>query len=193
MGRTDEEAHAKYEELKKYASVIGGLVLFSGWTGIDISTIPLDQEITTADSLEAGKVTSLLDSLLKTSKDIPRWTPRVVAEKAAIGGLGPVAIGSPATVVDEMERWISEADLDGFNIAYVTTPGTFEDLVDLVIPELRRRGLYPEPPDPSDEPLTAREKVYGRGQKELRSDHVGSRYKYDVYQEDPTYVEGKTD
>lgn len=61
-------------------------------------------------------MTSLLDSLLKTSKDVPKWTPPVVAEKAAIGGLGPVAIGRSAPVADEMERWIREADLDGLNI-----------------------------------------------------------------------------
>lgn len=193
VGRTDEEAWEKYEEYKKYASVIGGLVLFSGWTGIDISRFPLDQEITAADSTEAGRITSLLDSLLKTSKDVPRWTPRIIAEKAAIGGLGPVAIGSPATVADEMERWIREADLDGFNIAYVTTPGTFEDLIDLVIPELRRRGLYPELPAASDEPLTARERIYGKGQKELRDDHPGSRYKYDLYQEEAPYEEKETE
>lgn len=190
VGKTDEEGRAKHEELKKYASVIGGLVLFSGWTGIDISRIPLDQEITAADSLEANKVTSLLDSLLRTSDHIPRWTPRVVAEKAAIGGLGPVGIGSPATVADEMERWIREADLDGFNIAHVTTPGTFEDVIELLIPELRRRGLYPELPDSSEPALTAREKIFGKGQKELRADHTGSKYKYDVYQEDEPYVEG---
>ncbi|KAJ5915879.1 hypothetical protein N7454_010786 [Penicillium verhagenii] len=54
VGRTHEDAQEKYEELKKhYASVIGGLVLFSGWTGIDTSKIPLDQEIKPADSLEA--------------------------------------------------------------------------------------------------------------------------------------------
>lgn len=185
VGRTDEEAWAKYEELKKYASVTGGLVLFSGWTGIDISKIPLDQEITSADSLEAHKVTSVMESFTTTSKEIPKWTPRVVAQRAAIGGLGPVSIGSPTTVADELERWVEEADLDGFNLGYVTTPGSFEDVVDLLIPELRRRGLYPEVP--SEEPLTAREKVYGKGQKELRDDHPGSRYKYGVYQEDPPY------
>ena len=189
VGRTDEEAWAKYEELKKYASVTGGLVLFSGWTGIDISKIPLDQEITSADSLEAHKVTSVMESFTTTSKEIPKWTPRVVAQRAAIGGLGPVSIGSPSTVADELERWVDEADLDGFNLGYVTTPGTFEDVVDLLIPELRRRGLYPE--TPSEEPLTAREKVYGKGQKELRDDHPGSRYKYGVYQEDPPYVEAE--
>lgn len=184
LGRTDEEAKAKYEELKKNASVIGGLVLFSGWTGIDISRIPLDQDITAADSLEANKVTSMLDSFTTTSEDVPRWTPRVVAEKAAIGGLGPLGIGTPEKVADEMERWAREADLDGFNIGYVTTPGTFEDVVDLLVPELRRRGIYPEA---TEEGLTAREKVYGKGQTGLRSDHTGSQYKYDVYQEEAPY------
>ncbi|GCB21518.1 dimethyl-sulfide monooxygenase [Aspergillus awamori] len=186
IGRTDEEARAKYEEVKKYASVIGGLVLFSGWTGIDISRIPIDQDITAADSLEAHKVTSQLDAFTTTSEDVPRWTPRVVAEKAAIGGLGPVAVGSAERVADEMERWVREADLDGFNLGYVTTPGTFEDVVELLVPELRRRGLYPEAVADEDEGegLTAREKVYGRGQRELRADHPGSKYKYDVYVED---------
>ena len=180
IGRTDQEAQEKYEQLKKYASTIGGLVLFSGWTGIDISRIPIDKDITAEDSLEAHKVTSMLDAFTTTSPDVPRWTPRVIAEKASIGGLGPVGVGSPSTVADELERWTNEADLDGFNLGYVTTPGTFEEVVDLLIPELRKRGLYPEV---FEEGLTAREKIYGKGQSKLRADHVGSSYKYDVYQE----------
>lgn len=181
IGRTEEEAQAKYEEAKKYASTIGGLVLFSGWTGVNIANIPLDKEITAADSLEEHKVTSILSAFTTTSKDIPKWTPRVVAEKAAIGGLGPVGVGTPSQVADLLEQWIEEADVDGFNLGYVTTPGTFEDVVDLLIPELQRRGRYPAT---FDEGLTAREKVYGKGQSKLRDDHTGSKYKYDVYVED---------
>lgn len=182
VGRTDEEAQKKLEELKKYASTIGSLVLVSGWTGIDLSRVPLDQELTSADSLEQHRVQSLLDAFTVTSQDIPKWTPRVIAEKAAIGGLGPVAVGSPQKVADEMERWIKEGDLDGFNIGYVTTPGTFEDLVELLVPELRRRGLYHEAPSGAE--YTLRERVYGAGQAGLRSDHVGSQYKYDVFKEE---------
>lgn len=185
VGKTDEEAQAKLEEYKKYKSTIGGLVLFSGWTGIDISKLPLGKTITAEDSLEAHKVTSILSAFTTTSKDVPEWTPEVIAEKAAIGGLGPVAVGSPSTVADELERWMAEADVDGFNLGYVTTPGTFEDVVDLLIPELRRRGIYPEQ---IKDGLTAREKVYGEGQNCLRDDHTGSAYKYDVYKEDPPYV-----
>ncbi|WZH42084.1 luciferase-like domain-containing protein [Fusarium acuminatum] len=182
VGRTDEEAQEKLEELKKYASTIGGLVLVSGWTGIDLSRIPLDQELTSADSLEQHRVQSLLDAFTVTSEHVPKWTPRVIAEKAAIGGLGPVSVGSPQTVADEMERWIQEGDLDGFNVGYVTTPGSFEDLVELLIPELRRRGLYHD--IPSDGSYTLRERVYGTGQSGLRGDHVGSQYKYDVFKEE---------
>lgn len=186
VAATDEAARAKHAALKKHASIVGGLVLFSGWTGIDISRIPMDQEITAADSTEAHKVRSILDSLVTATEEVPVWTPRVVAERACIGGLGPVGVGSPATVADEMERWVREADVDGFNVAYVTTPGTFEDVVELLIPELRRRGVYP---GPLEEKLTAREKIYGKGQKGLRDDHVGSTYKYDVYKEEPAFEE----
>lgn len=65
----------------------------------------------------------------------------------------------------------------------MTTPGTFEDVVELLIPELRRRGLYARPGERKDG-LTAREKVYGEGQSKMRDDHNGSGYKYNVYKED---------
>lgn len=182
VGRTDEEAREKLKELQKYASTIGGLVLVSGWTGIDLSKIPLDQGLTSADSLEQHKVQSLLDAFTVTSEHVPKWTPRVIAEKAGIGGLGPVSVGSPQTVADEMERWIEEGDLDGFNVGYVTTPGTFEDLVELLVPELRKRGLYHEVTSEGGHSL--RENVYGIGQSKLRDDHIGSKYKYDVFKEE---------
>ena len=184
LGNTDEEAQEKFRELKKYASEIGGLVLVSGWTGIDLSKYPPDHVLTANDTTTDHRVRSLLDQFTVTSPEVPEWTPRVIAEKASIGGLGPVSVGSPATVADELERWTREADVDGFNIGYVTTPGSFEDVVDLLVPELRRRGIYAEiPKEQQSEEWTARERVYGKGQKELRDDHVGSKYKYKIYEE----------
>jgi hypothetical protein len=110
--------------------------------------------------------------------DIPSWTPRNIGKAVSIGGNGPVPVGSAATVADVLEEWIEIADLDGFNVGYVTTPGSFEDLVDLLVPELRQRGRYRE----SAAGETLRERVYGVGQSKLRDDHVGSTYKYEVYQ-----------
>ncbi|KAH7396449.1 HK97 family phage prohead protease [Pyrenochaeta sp. MPI-SDFR-AT-0127] len=184
LGRTDEEAQEKYEEIKIYASEVGGLVLVSGWTGIDLSKYPPDQVLTADDATTDHRVRSLLDQFTVTSPDVPKWTPRVIAEKASIGGLGPVAVGSPTRVADELERWVRDADVDGFNIGYVTTPGSFEDVVELLVPELRRRGIYAEiPEEAKGEEWTAREKVYGKGQAKLRNDHTGAQYRYDVYDE----------
>jgi hypothetical protein len=80
------------------------------------------------------------------------------------------------------------ADVDGFNLAHATTPGTYEEVVDLLVPDLRRRGIYPDVPEQG---LTARERIYCAGQAALRDGHAGSRYKYAVYQEEAPYVSEK--
>jgi FMN-dependent oxidoreductase (nitrilotriacetate monooxygenase family) len=184
IGQTEEEAQAKLAVAKKYTSTIGGLVLASSWTGIDLSKLPLDEEIP-EDLVSEDKHRRTLSEYTKTTAEITKWTPRLIGEKIGLSAIGPIAVGTPEQVADEMERWIEEADLDGFNVGYITTPGTFEDVIDLLIPELRRRGVYPEK---TDEGLTAREKIYGKGQSKLRDDHTGSKYKYHVYREDPPYV-----
>jgi hypothetical protein len=101
------------------------------------------------------------------------WTPREIARWVGIGGMGPVVVGSPATVADELERWVEEADVDGFNLAYAVTPGTFTDIVDLLVPELQRRGRFRT----AYEGSTLREHFYGHGQTRLRDDHPASRYR----------------
>lgn len=69
--------------------------------------------------------------------------------------------------------------MDGFNIAYVVSPGSFEDVSELLAPELRRRGLLDDPIAQDAPVLTYRERIYGKGQRGLRKDHPGFRYKYD--------------
>jgi alkanesulfonate monooxygenase SsuD/methylene tetrahydromethanopterin reductase-like flavin-dependent oxidoreductase (luciferase family) len=51
-------------------------------------------------------------------------------------------VGSPKTVVDELERWVEIADVDGFNIVNIVNPGTFEDIIEFVLSELRACGLF---------------------------------------------------
>lgn len=55
--------------------------------------------------------------------------------------MGPVVVGTPKQIADTFEEWIEDTDIDGFNLAYAITPGTFKDFVDLVIPELQQRGV----------------------------------------------------
>jgi alkanesulfonate monooxygenase len=50
--------------------------------------------------------------------------------------------GSPQTIADYMEEWFRKDGCDGFNIMPPVLPGGLDDFVDLVIPELQRRGLF---------------------------------------------------
>lgn len=177
IGHTEQEAKEKYQEALRYANHEAGLAFWSGSTGIDLSKYDLDQEIKPDDVSFDARVHSAVDTLAYRGDDIPKWTPRNIGRLISIGANGPVPVGSPAQVADFMEEWVRIADLDGFNIAYVVVPGTFEDVVELLVPELRRRGIYAPP----GESGTMRERVYGRGQKRLREDHVGASYRYDVY------------
>ena len=63
-------------------------------------------------------------------------------EFVGIGGRGPVIFGLPATIADQLQRWIDETDVDGFNLAYVVMPETYQNIVDLLVPELQRCGVY---------------------------------------------------
>ena len=138
VARTSEEAREKHAEYRCYVSHAGALTLISGWTGIDISAYDLDEPIR---YIRNEAVHSAIESF--TTADPDRiWTVREVAEHVGIGGFGPLLVGSAAEVADEMESWIAETDLDGFNLAYVVTPETFADVADLLVPELQRRGRY---------------------------------------------------
>jgi long-chain alkane monooxygenase len=166
---TSEAAEAKLEEHRSYASEEGALVLMSGWTGVDFSTYEFDEPI--RHSRHDAR-TSALEAF--TIADPSRvWTVREIAKHAAIGGRGPLVIGSPENVADELMAWIEETDVDGFNLAYAVVPETFVDFVDLVVPELQRRGRYK-----LDYALgTLREKLYGPGRARLAGDHPAAKFR----------------
>ena len=49
--------------------------------------------------------------------------------------MGPILVGSPEQIADELESWIEATDIDGFNLCYAVTPESFADFVDLVVPD----------------------------------------------------------
>ena len=68
---------------------------------------------------------------------------------------------------------MDETGVDGFNLAYAVTPGTFADMADLVVPELQSRGRYKRDYSPG----TFREKLYGEGRSRLPATHPAARYR----------------
>jgi hypothetical protein len=94
-----------------------------------------------------------------------------------VGGYqrGPFfVVGSPTVVADEMEKWVDEGGVDGINLRQFLTPGTAEDFIELVVPELRRRGRYRES---YREGETLRERLFGAGNRRLFDVHPGARFR----------------
>ena len=87
------------------------------------------------------------------------------------GWRGPISVGSPATVADELESWMDETGSDGFNLGCAVMPETFTDIVDVLVPELQRRGVYKTDYAPG----SYREKLFGRGPR-LAASHPGARF-----------------
>jgi long-chain alkane monooxygenase len=167
---TDELAAAKYEDYLSYASELGALVLNSGWMGVDLSRYDLDEPLGNVESNAIQSAAANLSAAEGT--DGSKWTVRDIATHTAIGGLGPVIVGGGATIADRLQQIVAETDVDGFNLAYAVTPGTWEDVLEFVIPELRARGAYPE----AYEPGTLRQKLQGRGDR-LPEEHRGAGYR----------------
>ncbi|WP_279588290.1 LLM class flavin-dependent oxidoreductase [Salinibacterium sp. ZJ77] len=166
---TDEKAQAKYEDYLRYASPEGALVFMSGWMGIDLSQYDLDEPV---GNVESNAIRSVIQNYEESAKNGEEFTVRDIATGGAIGGLGPTIVGGGETIADLLQEWVDDTDVDGFNLAYAITPGTFEDIVEHVIPVLRARGAYPEQYAPG----TLRDKLHGDGDR-LPADHRGSRYR----------------
>jgi FMN-dependent oxidoreductase (nitrilotriacetate monooxygenase family) len=164
---TREAAQEKLRDYLGYVSEEGALALMSGWTGLDFSKLPPDEPVRFE---QRDAMTSALEAFT-TADPERRWTVREIARHAAIGGRGPVIVGSFTEIADELQTWVAETDIDGFNLAYAVTPETFSDVVDLVVPELQQRGVYKTEYAPG----TLREKLFGPGHARLPTNHPAAR------------------
>lgn len=139
IGSTQEKAQERYEEFLSYGSEDGALALFGGWTGIDLAKYGDDEELR---HVESNAIRSAVEAWSKASPSVSKWTKHTVGNHIKVGGLGATVVGTPDFIADEMERWVEEADVDGFNLAYALMPGSFEEVISELLPVLRQRGLF---------------------------------------------------
>jgi alkanesulfonate monooxygenase SsuD/methylene tetrahydromethanopterin reductase-like flavin-dependent oxidoreductase (luciferase family) len=172
VDETDEKAYQKYQEYLSYADFEGTAALFGGWTGHDLSQYAEDEDF---QFKGPGAIQSMVSAWTATvpNSDSIKWTRRRVVQEIAISGVCAKAIGSPQTVADQLQRWIDIAGVDGFNLSYAVSPGSFEDMIKWLWPELRKRGVFWE----DYEYQTTRENYLADGKgPRLRSDHPGAQY-----------------
>lgn len=165
VGPTEEAARAKYREYLNYASAEAGLAHFAASTGIDFADYELDEPIQHVK----GNAIQSATKILKNND----WTRQKLLDQHALGGRYITLIGSPEQVADELESWIAETGLDGFNLTRIVTPESYEDFINLVIPELQRRGSYKT----AYEHGTLREKLFEDGDARLPERHAGAAYR----------------
>ncbi|WP_151740987.1 LLM class flavin-dependent oxidoreductase [Acinetobacter seifertii] len=165
---TDAKAQAKFKEYQSYGSYDGALTLLSGWSGVDFSQYqPTDK----VEYIQTNAIQSLLDSYVNADPERV-WTIEEIANWNSLGGNGPVLVGSAETVSDALQQWVEDTDVDGFNLAYILAHQTFADVVEFIVPELQKRGVY----QTSYAQGTLREKLFGAGPY-LPENHRGAKYR----------------
>jgi len=168
IGETEAEVRAKLEEHHRYLLPDGSLAMISAATGNDLAKHGLD---TPLGFVKNESNNSTAEGLTKRSEGVV-WTPRMVSEHLH-SGRGAILSGTPDQVADTMESWIEETGVDGFNLSRGISFATFEDAVDMLVPELQRRGRFKLDYAAG----TLREKLFDHGGARLPANHPAEAYR----------------
>lgn len=140
VGRTEAEARGKFEQLQDLIQPEVGLGLVSALAGgFDLSAYPLDGPVPDLPETNAGKSRQALviDLARRENLTIRQLYLRIAGAR----GHWQV-VGTPQQIADTMEERFENYGADGFNIMAPIMPGGLKDFIELVVPELRRRGLF---------------------------------------------------
>jgi N-acetyl-S-(2-succino)cysteine monooxygenase len=134
------QAEEEFEELQDLIDPSMGLALLSQRMNFDFSGYsPDDQVAKLPETADGGSRAQLMNELIARQ---PGMTLRDLYKHFSGARGHGVVIGTPSDVADFMETWFTEGACDGFNIMPPLYPRDLHRFVDLVIPELQRRGLY---------------------------------------------------
>lgn len=139
VGRTREEAKALWKELNTLVDIENGLRQLSLRFSMDLSQFPLDGPVPEVPLGEGNQ------SRVKLMTDMAKRENLTLRELAAVaaGSRGHrVIVGTAEDIADDFELWMNEGGADGFNIMPAIMSEQLDLFVELVIPELRRRGLF---------------------------------------------------
>lgn len=142
VGRTRQEAEDKFEELQALLEPSVGLDMLADLAGVDdVRTLPVDALISDLPETEGGKSRRALFLELAARENL---TLRQLYQRVA-GARGHwQVVGTAQDIADQLEERFVNYGADGFNIMSPVLPWGLTDFVELVVPELRRRGLFRE-------------------------------------------------
>ncbi len=140
VGRTEAEAREKFEYLQSLIQPAVGLAILEHTIGVhDLDKLPLHGPV--PEMADTNGPLSRQRLLLEAAR-----RDKLTLWQLCLLNAGPrghvLAIGTPGQVADVMEDWFVNGGADGFNVMPAWLPGSLADFVDMVIPELQRRGLF---------------------------------------------------
>jgi FMN-dependent oxidoreductase (nitrilotriacetate monooxygenase family) len=140
VGRTSEEAREKKALLDSLVHAESGMPNLSIRLGIDASGFDLDAPL--PDIPPSNQSQSQRDTLVALARRDNLTVRQLAQLMAGFGGLE--IVGTAGEIADTMQTWLETGAADGFNIMFPTVPAGLDDFVELVIPELQRRGIFRE-------------------------------------------------
>ncbi|PYD88052.1 FMN-dependent monooxygenase [Pseudomonas syringae pv. pisi] len=141
VAETEALAKAKFESFQELVEPQVGVALLGRMLGnFDLSGYPLDGPLPELPLTDSGQRSR--QKLLTELADQENLTLAQLGRRIA-GGRGHYSlIGTPEQIADELQRWFEQGAADGFNVLVPHLPGGLEDVAQLLVPELQRRGLF---------------------------------------------------
>lgn len=164
---TRAEAQEKLTDFLSYVNEEAARIYYSSMTGIDLAKLDPDRSFATVTT-EGGRT------------QVERYKENTVREATADflrnGMREFILVGTPKEVADQIEELVNKTGIDGFNYTPFVSPGSYVDLIDLVVPELQRRGLmrteYPSG--------TFRERLFPEGTARLPETHPAAAHRTSI-------------
>jgi alkanesulfonate monooxygenase SsuD/methylene tetrahydromethanopterin reductase-like flavin-dependent oxidoreductase (luciferase family) len=142
----------------------GTYAVVSGWLGADLGAYDPNEPI---GEIKTNAQQGMIKALIEAAPD-KTWRFGDLIKTIATNWI----VGTGEQIADELQRWQAEADIDGINLTYTTTPGSFVDFIDGVVPILQQRGVVQTEYTPG----TLRETLTGAGPR-LNERHPAAAYR----------------
>jgi FMN-dependent oxidoreductase (nitrilotriacetate monooxygenase family) len=167
VGRTDVEVLDKVERYRALLSAEGRLA--HSQSAIDYTAYPRDMKVSDIKASGPQPWSTQID---RSRADLT--VGEVMDQLAGFNEGRFFVAGTPDVVADEIEKWLDVDGIDGINLRQYLSFETARDFIELVVPELRKRGRYREAYVPGE---TLRERLFGTGRARLPDTHFAARYR----------------
>jgi len=166
-GRNETEVSRKLESYRSLVSAEGALA--HSLSAIDLPRYPRDLLI--GELIDRGE--PMAETLLRRFRR-EQTVGQALAQMASLHEDRFFVAGTPDVVADRIETWLDGDGIDGINLRQYLSFETARDFIELVVPELQRRGRYRTSYGDGE---TMRERMFGAGQARLPAEHFAARYR----------------